>query len=125
MFCAGQMVLIRHPGTPGTYEVALISRVDYHNSVIHFAGLKAVGESVERPLYYYRENVDGLLSLLEAMESVGCEVLVFSSSEVMEGSRCRRPSSRALPGMCWWWIQRRPWLAISSSRAMNSRTSSG
>ena len=54
-------------------------------SVIHFAGLKAVGESVEQPLQYYRENVAGTISLLEAMEEVGIKQLVFSSSATVYG----------------------------------------
>jgi UDP-glucose 4-epimerase len=54
-------------------------------SVIHFAGLKGVGESVEQPLHYYRENVAGTISLLEAMEDVGVEQLVFSSSATVYG----------------------------------------
>ena len=53
--------------------------------VMHFAGDKAVGESVTKPLKYYRNNLGGAISLLEAMESVGCEVLVFSSSATVYG----------------------------------------
>ncbi len=53
--------------------------------VMHFAGDKAVGESVAKPLKYYRNNLGGAISLLEAMESVGCEVLVFSSSATVYG----------------------------------------
>lgn len=49
-------------------------------AVIHFAGLKAVGESVERPLEYYDNNVAGTLSLLAAMRNAGVDDLVFSSS---------------------------------------------
>src|SRR5690606_31729696 len=53
-----------------------------HNctAVIHFAGLKAVGESTEKPLLYYDCNVLGTLRLLQAMESTGVKTLVFSSS---------------------------------------------
>jgi len=53
--------------------------------VVHMAAKKAVGESVERPLYYYRENVDGLLSLLEAMDATGVEKMVYSSSAATFG----------------------------------------
>ena len=49
-------------------------------SVIHFAGLKAVGESVEKPLLYYRNNLDSTLTLLETMERFGVRHIVFSSS---------------------------------------------
>ena len=53
--------------------------------VIHLAAKKAVGESVDRPLYYYRENVDGMLSLLEAMAEVGVSNFVYSSSAAVYG----------------------------------------
>lgn len=53
--------------------------------VIHFAARKAVGESVERPLYYYRENVDGVIALLEAMEEAGVGRFVYSSSAAVYG----------------------------------------
>ena len=53
--------------------------------VIHMAAKKAVGESVERPLHYYRENVGGLLSLLEAMGDVGVKKIVYSSSAATFG----------------------------------------
>lgn len=50
------------------------------DSVIHFAGLKAVGESVEKPLEYYDNNVVGTLRLLEVMKEYNCKKMVFSSS---------------------------------------------
>ena len=50
------------------------------DTVIHFAGFKAVGESVEKPLEYYRNNLDTTLTLLETMRSFGCKKLIFSSS---------------------------------------------
>lgn len=50
------------------------------SSVIHFAGLKAVGQSVEKPLEYYDNNVVGTLRLLEVMQEFGCKKIVFSSS---------------------------------------------
>jgi len=53
--------------------------------VVHMAAKKAVGESVERPLHYYRENVDGLLSLLEAMDEAGTAKMVYSSSAATFG----------------------------------------
>ena len=48
--------------------------------VIHFAGLKAVGESVAKPILYYRNNIDTTLTLLECMEEAGVENIIFSSS---------------------------------------------
>lgn len=55
------------------------------NAVIHFAGLKAVGESVKQPLAYYDNNVVGTLRLLEAMNECGLRTLVFSSSATVYG----------------------------------------
>lgn len=55
------------------------------DSVIHFAGLKAVGESVRRPLEYYRNNIDTTLTLLECMRLCGVHNIVFSSSATVYG----------------------------------------
>ncbi|MFX4404376.1 GDP-mannose 4,6-dehydratase, partial [Acinetobacter baumannii] len=55
------------------------------DAVIHFAGLKAVGESVEKPLMYYDNNVVGTVRLLEAMEATGVKTIVFSSSATVYG----------------------------------------
>ena len=54
--------------------------------VVHLAAKKAVGESVEQPEFYYRENVDGMLSLLEAMADAGTSALVYSSSAAVYGN---------------------------------------
>ena len=56
------------------------------DAVIHFAGYKAVGESVEIPLTYYENNITGSLNLYMAMKKVGCKTLVFSSSATVYGS---------------------------------------
>lgn len=56
------------------------------NAVIHFAGLKAVGESYKRPLDYYANNLQGAISLLAAMESANIKKLVFSSSATVYGN---------------------------------------
>ena len=53
--------------------------------VIHFAGLKAVGESVEKPLEYYENNVGGTINLLECMKAHGCNKIIFSSSATVYG----------------------------------------
>ena len=55
------------------------------DAVIHFAGLKAVGESNEKPVEYYANNVQGTISLLQAMNAVGVKKLVFSSSATVYG----------------------------------------
>ena len=58
----------------------------HFDAVMHFAGLKAVGESVKNPLLYYRTNIDASLSLLEVMEKHGVHRLIFSSSATVYGS---------------------------------------
>ncbi len=66
-------------------------------SVIHFAGLKAVGESVEKPLEYYDNNVCGTLRLLEAMRDAGCKKIVFSSSATVYGDPATTPIKENFP----------------------------
>ncbi len=61
------------------------------DAVIHFAGLKAVGESVKEPLRYYRNNLDSTITLLEVMQNFKCKKLVFSSSATVYGSPKRLP----------------------------------
>ena len=55
------------------------------DAVIHFAGLKAVGESCQKPLEYYDNNIGGTLTLCEVMKEFGCKKLVFSSSATVYG----------------------------------------
>ena len=55
------------------------------DSVIHFAGLKAVGESCEKPLLYYENNISGTVTLCQAMAAHGCKKIVFSSSATVYG----------------------------------------
>ena len=52
-------------------------------AVIHFAGLKAVGESVEKPLLYYENNISGTINLLKSMNKHSCKNIIFSSSAIM------------------------------------------
>ena len=61
------------------------------DAVIHFAGLKAVGESVQKPLMYYDNNISGTLVLLEVMGKAGCKKIVFSSSATVYGDPERLP----------------------------------
>ncbi len=61
------------------------------DAVIHFAGLKAVGESTTQPLRYYHNNLTGTLHLLAAMQAAGCTTLVFSSSATVYGDPERIP----------------------------------
>ena len=66
-------------------------------AVIHFAGLKAVGESVEKPLEYYDANVSGSLILFEVMAEAGCKILVFSSSATVYGDPRTVPITEDFP----------------------------
>ena len=67
------------------------------SAVIHFAGLKAVGESVERPLLYYRNNISGTATLLEAMVEAGVKNIVFSSSCTVYGAPEKLPIREDFP----------------------------
>ena len=77
------------------YEVDLLDREKLNNvfeenpdidSVIHFAGLKAVGESVAKPVEYYHNNITGTLVLLDVMKNHNCKKIVFSSSATVYGN---------------------------------------
>ncbi len=61
------------------------------DAVIHFAGYKAVGESVSKPLMYYRNNIDSTLSLCEVMNEYNCKKIVFSSSATVYGTPEKLP----------------------------------
>jgi len=67
------------------------------DSVIHFAGLKAVGESVEQPLKYYENNVYGTLTLCKVMQAHGVKNLVFSSSATVYGDPVELPLREDMP----------------------------
>lgn len=80
--------------TPRFYEADLRDRPALHDvfkaepdiqAVIHFAGLKAVGESVDMPLEYYDNNLGGTMALAEVMRSHGCKSIIFSSSATVYG----------------------------------------
>ena len=66
-------------------------------AVIHFAGLKAVGESCEKPLEYYDNNIGGTVILCEAMKAAGCKKIVFSSSATVYGSENPSPLKEDMP----------------------------
>ena len=69
--------------------------------VIHFAGFKAVGESVQKPLEYYRNNLDTTLSLLEGMRKAGVHNIIFSSSATVYGSENEVPlTEQSRKGTC-------------------------
>jgi len=74
----------------------LFSKNDFE-AVIHFAGLKAVGESVDKPLKYYQNNVQGTIELLKAMSRHECFKFVFSSSATVYGDPASVPITEKFP----------------------------
>ena len=62
-----------------------IFKTEKPDAVIHFAGLKAVGESVEIPMKYFDNNIGGTLTLIHTMKNAGCKNIVFSSSATVYG----------------------------------------
>ncbi|NIY81927.1 UDP-glucose 4-epimerase GalE [Vibrio hepatarius] len=80
-------------------KAVLVEVLKQHNieAVIHFAGLKAVGESVAKPLEYYDNNVHGTLVLVDAMREVGVKTLVFSSSATVYGDPASVPITEDFP----------------------------
>ncbi|KEZ48803.1 UDP-glucose 4-epimerase GalE [Metabacillus indicus] len=87
------------------YDIDLLDREGVDNvfeendieAVVHFAGLKAVGESVEKPIYYYYNNITGTLILTEIMQKHGVHNLVFSSSATVYGVPEEVPISEGFP----------------------------
>lgn len=91
------------------YEVDILDRegltkvfeAEQIDSVIHFAGLKAVGESVAKPLEYYQNNITGTLVLCDVMRSHGVKSIVFSSSATVYGTPAFVPITEECPkGIC-------------------------
>ncbi len=81
-------------------DAAILDRIFAENkidAVIHFAGLKAVGESVTQPLRYFHNNITGTLVLLDAMSRAGVKRLIFSSSATVYGSPERVPVQEDFP----------------------------
>jgi len=81
-------------------DAAALSETFKHydiDAVIHFAGLKAVGESVEKPLLYYQNNIEGALTLLQVMVENQCRKLVFSSSATVYGDPATVPITEDFP----------------------------
>ena len=71
------------------------------DTVIHFAGLKAVGESVRKPLEYYENNIAGTLNLCKVMRENGCKNIIFSSSATVYGNPAFIPITEECPkGVC-------------------------
>ena len=69
------------------------------DAIIHFAAFKAVGESVKKPLQYYRNNLDSTFSLLEVMEEFDCKKFIFSSSATVYGPSNPHPYKEEMPAI--------------------------
>ena len=69
------------------------------DAIIHFAAFKAVGESVKKPLQYYRNNLDSTFSLLEVMEEFDCKKFIFSSSATVYGPNNPHPYKEEMPAI--------------------------
>ncbi|MBA4141403.1 MAG: UDP-glucose 4-epimerase GalE [Nitrosospira sp.] len=93
----GKKLHLVHGDTRDRAALVAALRDSGASSVIHFAGLKAVGESVKQPLSYYDNNVVGTLRLLEAMGECGAQNLVFSSSATVYGDPKRLPLTEDHP----------------------------
>ena len=78
-------------------QIAGLFKKQPFDAVIHFAGLKAVGESVEKPALYHENNVGGTQNLLEAMAQAGVRRIVFSSSATVYGNPERLPIAESHP----------------------------
>jgi len=89
--CLKEIDLLDEPGM-----TALFTSTRY-DAVIHFAGLKAVGESVAKPLFYYENNIAGTVNLLKAMIKGECKNIVFSSSATVYGDPASVPVKEDFP----------------------------
>ena len=96
------------------------------DAVIHFAGLKAVGQSEEQPLIYYDNNVTGTLHLLKVMDASGCKQIIFSSSATVYGTPHYLPYDESHPiqpvnpyGRTKYFIEEiiKDWAAVDASRS--------
>ena len=82
--------------TEGLRQVFAEHKID---AIIHFAAFKAVGESVRKPLQYYRNNLDSTFTLLEVMEEFGCKKFIFSSSATVYGPNNPHPYKEEMPAL--------------------------
>jgi UDP-glucose 4-epimerase len=82
-------------------KLSVVFKENEIDAVIHFAGLKAVGESVEKPILYYRNNIDTTLSLLECMKEYNVKNIIFSSSATVYGEENKVPYTEQMKrGTC-------------------------
>jgi hypothetical protein len=98
IFAATECVLVGpRPRRPTRRSGGLHGR--RYDAVVHFAGLKAVGESVAKPLLYYENNIAGTVNLLNVMTKYNCTNIVFSSSATVYGDPASVPVTESFPTM--------------------------
>jgi len=93
----GQSVLHQRGNVADAGLVQTLLEKHHIQAVIHFAGFKAVGESVAQPLKYFENNLGGMVGLLQAMDAAGCRTLVFSSSATVYGDPAAVPITEDFP----------------------------
>jgi len=86
-----QVDLLDEPGMTALFTA------EGYDAVIHFGGLKAVGESVQKPIMYYENNITGTVNLLNAMSKGGCKNIVFPSSATVYGDPASVPVTEDFP----------------------------
>lgn len=94
---AGRRPTFYHADCRDREALKAIFTAHHCDAVIHFAGLKAVGESVARPLYYYDNNIGATIALCEAMAACGIKRIVFSSSATVYGDPPTVPIGEEFP----------------------------
>lgn len=94
---SGKKVIFRKVDVCDYDALSEVFRENDIDAVIHFAGLKAVGESVQKPLEYYTNNIYGTLVLLKVMRENNCKKFVFSSSATVYGMNNKAPYTEDMP----------------------------
>ena len=98
---AGRSVNLYEADVADKKKAMEILKKEMPDCIIHFAGLKSVGESIEKPIEYYRNNIDTTLTLLECMRELGLSNIVFSSSATVYGDDHTPPFTEEMSkGMC-------------------------
>ncbi len=95
----GKSTVFYHIDCADKEKMREVFRENDIDAVIHFAGSKAVGESVKVPLQYYRNNLGSTLTLVEVMEEFGCRKIVFSSSATVYGPNNPHPYKENMPAI--------------------------
>jgi UDP-glucose 4-epimerase len=97
--CSGDQVNVYEVDLRDTEKLEAVFKKNTFDACIHFAALKAVGESVKMPLKYYKNNLTGTLNLLEMMSKYNCKMIVFSSSATVYGTSVSPLSEKSGTGV--------------------------